>query len=431
MCEPRVVVLDEPTTGLDVITQAAILEELQRVRQVHGISMVYVSHDLAVVAQVAERIAVIYAGRVVEEGPTEQIICHPRHPYTRGLLLSLPDHLKPRALNAMPGVAVGVGDRPPGCSFAARCPFKVGRCEEAMPALIEVGRGHYVRCLRAAEITDPAPAPLSVRSLDAKTAVPLLAVDSLVAEHRTRSGSVIAARDVSFELARGECVGLVGESGSGKTTIARAIAGLHPISGGTITLDGEPLAGLAKRRSLVQRQRIQIIFQNPTDALNPRQTVQKAVARPAQLLRKLKSTEALAEVDRLLELVRLPKRVAHRYPTELSGGERQRIGIARALAARPDLIVCDEITSALDVSVQAAVLELLSDLRENLGLSLLFITHDLGVVATVAERTLVLDDGVICEAGSTATILGHPANAYTQRLLEAAPSMSHALAAWV
>jgi peptide/nickel transport system ATP-binding protein len=429
VCGPPVVVLDEPTTGLDVITQATILSELQRVRSEQGVAMVYVSHDLAVVAGIADRIAVFYAGRIVEEGPTEQIICHPRHPYTRGLLLSLPDHLKPRVLTAMPGVSVGVGGRPRGCSFAARCPVKISRCEEAMPDLLPVGEGHSARCIRAAEVKDPEAAPLPERPLR-DTTHPLLAVKSLVAEHRGRSGSVIAAQDISFELARGECVGLVGESGSGKTTIARAIAGLHPISGGTILLDGEPLPSLAAKRSPAQRQRVQMIFQNPADALNPRHTVQTTIARPAQLLRKLGSAEALKEVDGLLDLVRLPKRTAHRYPTELSGGERQRVGIARALAAHPDVIICDEITSALDVSVQAAVLKLLGELRSDLGLSLLFITHDLGVVATIADRTLVLDRGLICEAGSTATVLDKAVNGYTQRLLEAAPSISHAMAGW-
>lgn len=430
VCGASIVVLDEATTGLDVINQATILDELQRVRKKHGISMVCVSHDLAVVAQVADRIAVIYAGRVVEEGPAEHIICHPRHPYTLGLLLSLPDHLKPRALSAMPGVAVSVGDRPYGCSFAARCPFKIDECADAVPDLVELAGGHYARCLRPVAVTKPEPAAVAPCELHASTANPLLTVRSLVVQHRTSVGPVIAARGISFQIARGECVGLVGESGSGKTTIARAIAGLHPISGGTMALDGKLLPVLANDRSLAQRRRIQIIFQNPADALNPRHTVESEIARPARLLRKLKSTELITEAHLLLDSVRLPRRIARRYPSELSGGERQRVAIARALAARPDLIICDEITSALDVSVQAAVLEVLGDLRRQLGVSLLFITHDLGVVATVADRMLVLDDGLICEAGNTATVLGRPASAYTQRLLKAAPSIYHAVARW-
>jgi peptide/nickel transport system ATP-binding protein len=238
---------------------------------------------------------------------------------------------------------------------------------------------------------------------------------------------VVAAEDVSFTLSRGTCVALVGESGSGKTTIARSVAGLHPIESGSITLDGEVL-GTAQRRTRDQRRRLQMIFQNPADALNPRQTVATAIGRPAQLLRALGRTETKAEVDRLLDTVRMPRQLATRYPAELSGGEAQRVGIARALAADPDVIVCDEITSSLDVSIQAAVLTLLNDLRRDLGLALLFITHDLGVVATVADEVIVLESGTVRERGATETILEQPRDPYTRRLLESAPSISHSAA---
>jgi peptide/nickel transport system ATP-binding protein len=238
---------------------------------------------------------------------------------------------------------------------------------------------------------------------------------------------VIAAEQVDFEINRGECVALVGESGSGKTTIARVIAGLHAPSGGEILLGEERLAPEARRRTVRQRQRIQIIFQNPTDALNPRHTVRSAVARPAQVLRGLSRHDAGVEAERLLSLVRLPRQLSDRYPAELSGGERQRVGIARALAAGPEVIVCDEITSALDVSVQAAVLNLIAELRETLGLSVLLITHDLGVVSTIADRILVLERGLIVETGETSSVLAHPQHTYTKSLLEAAPSLSAAL----
>jgi peptide/nickel transport system ATP-binding protein len=222
----------------------------------------------------------------------------------------------------------------------------------------------------------------------------------------------------------------VGESGSGKTTIARTIAGLHPVGGGTVLLHVERLPALAQRRSRVQRRTIQMVFQNPSDALNSRQTIGQAISRPARLLRGLNRPETEAEVDRLLGLVRLPPAAASRFPFELSGGEKQRVGIARALAADPSVIVCDEITSALDVSVQAAVLELLSELREDFGLSLLFITHDLGVVANIADQVLVLEKGLVTEQGATSSVLQSPRRPYTQRLLEAAPSVSHALSLW-
>jgi peptide/nickel transport system ATP-binding protein len=263
-------------------------------------------------------------------------------------------------------------------------------------------------------------------STPAAGATPLLQVDGLGAEHRSHdAGAVVAAHDVSFTLPRGGCTALVGESGSGKTTIARCIAGLHRPSAGTILLDGAPLAPVARDRDRDQRRRVQIVFQNPYDSLNPRQRVGDEIARPARILRGLRGSPARAEVASLLERVRLPVRAAERFPSELSGGERQRVAIARALAAQPELLVCDEITSALDVSVQAAVLELLLELRRELSLAVLFISHDLGVVASVADTLLVLDRGVVCEQGTVASVLAAPAHPYTRRLLDAAPRLPH------
>ena len=256
----------------------------------------------------------------------------------------------------------------------------------------------------------------------------MLTVTGLCAEHRGRHSTVVAAQNVTFTLGRGECVGLVGESGSGKTTIARTIAGLHPVAGGEITLGDERLASIARHRTRQQRQRVQIIFQNPSDALNPKQTIKSIIARPARLLRGLSGPAAATETERLLELVRLPRGLGDRYAAELSGGERQRVGIARALAAEPDVVICDEITSALDVSVQAAVLALLQQLREELGLAVLFITHDLGVISTIADQVLVLERGHVVERGPTARVLTRPQHAYTRSLLGAAPSISEALA---
>jgi peptide/nickel transport system ATP-binding protein len=423
VCEPKVVVLDEPTTGLDVVTQARILEEIDRLRRERGVAVVYVSHDLAVVASIADRIAVMYAGRIVEEGPTALLLTQPRHPYTRGLLASVPDLGQPRAIQSIPGVAVGVGERPDGCAFAPRCLQRSDdRALREMPPLTDVGGGHRVRCFEWARTP-----PLVVPELTAPPSVerdtPLLLVENLRAEHGGRLDMVVAARDVSFAVAVGECLALVGESGSGKTTIARCVAGLHPPAEGRVLLDGIPLAARAARRPREARRRIQIVFQNPNDSLNPRHRVGDAIARPAHVLRGLPAREAQAEVARLLERVRLPARLGDRYPGELSGGERQRVAIARALAAEPDLIVCDEITSALDVSVQAAVLELLAELRAELRLALLFITHDLGVVASVADRLLVLENGVVCDEGPVGTLLHEPEHEYTRRLVAAAPRL--------
>jgi peptide/nickel transport system ATP-binding protein len=248
-------------------------------------------------------------------------------------------------------------------------------------------------------------------------------VESLTAVHEGRGTRVVAASDVSFTLSRGECLALVGESGSGKTTIARCIAGLHERSGGNVTLAGELLAPRAKARPRQLRRRCQIVFQNPYESLNPRRRVREEIARPARILRDLSAGEASAEAVRLLDRVRLPSRVAAKFPSELSGGERQRVAIARALAADPEVLICDEVTSALDVSVQAAVIELLIELREELGLAMLFITHNLAVVASIADRIVVLENGEICEEGPVARVYASPSHPYTRQLLDSAPRL--------
>jgi peptide/nickel transport system ATP-binding protein len=423
VCEPPVVVLDEPTTGLDVVTQARVLDEIERLRRERQLAMVYISHDLAVVAQVADWIAVLYAGRIVEEGPTDVVLARPRHPYTRGLVASIPDHRQPRRLQSMPGVAVGVGERPPGCAFAPRCPQRVERCVAELPQLERIAAESSVRCFEwtsTPPLEHERPAAAGSRLV---SDAPLLRVEELHAEYRGRRERTVAASAVSFSVDQGACVALVGESGSGKTTIARCVVGLHEPASGRILLDGSPLAGRAGKRTTEARRRIQIVFQNPYESLNPRRRVGDEIARPARVLRGLSRTDAETEVERLLERVRLPKRLARRFPAELSGGERQRVAIARALAARPDLIVCDEVTSALDVSVQAAVLELLAELRAELGLSLLFISHDLGVVASIADWVLVLERGVVQEEGPIDQVLTAPQHEYTRRLLESAPAL--------
>ncbi len=442
-CDPAVVVLDEPTTGLDVVTQDRILRELVRLRDERGVAMLYITHDLAVVGQVATRIAVMYAGRIVEQGSAEQILSAPRHPYTRGLVASTPDHLRPRQLTAMAGIAVGVGERPPGCAFAPRCPQRVDRCDAELPGLDEVVPGQFVRCFEwaatpavdwsqqwPAGTTPLARAQAGLAAVGNGPGRAVLEVEGLCAEYRGHAARNQVVSDVSFAVRAGACVALVGESGSGKTTIARAIAGLHPPSAGRIVVDGKPLPGRARDRSAEQRRKIAIVFQNPAEALNPRHTVLSSVARPARILRGLDQAAAEAEARRLLTAVRLPSRIAGRYPAELSGGERQRVAVARALVGQPEVLVCDEVTSSLDVSVQAVVLELLADLRRQFGISMVFITHDLGVVATVAERVLILNAGAICEEGSTDQVLNSPGHEYTRRLLAAAPSLSSTISGW-
>lgn len=419
VCSPPVVVMDEPTTGLDVVTQSRVLAEIDRLRRESHLAVVYVSHDIVVVGAIADRIAVMYAGRIVEEGPTAAVLQYPRHPYTHGLGASVPDHSSPRRLRGIPGVAVGVGERPEGCAFAPRCTQRVGMCEVTMPELDDVRPAHRVRCFEWRQTPELVLPLAETEAMSARIDVPLLEVETLSAVHKAREGDVVAARDVSFSVAAGRCVAIVGESGSGKTTIARCVAGLHKPSGGRILVGGVPLAAQAKDRSRVDRRRIQIVFQNPFDSLNPRHQVSDSVARPARVLRNLSRGEAEREVGELLELVRLPARLARRYPGELSGGERQRVAIARALAAKPDILICDEITSALDVSVQAAVLELLTNLRGQLDLAMLFISHDLGVVASIADRVLVLERGIVREEGSAMDVLTRPTDDYTRTLVAA------------
>lgn len=420
-CRPPVVVLDEPTTGLDVVTQSYLLGEIAKMRQETGMAIVYVTHDLAVVSSIADRVAVMYAGRIVEEAPTEEILRWPRHPYTVGLIASVPDHVTARQLRGIPGIALGVGDHPQGCAFAPRCLLRVPACEAAMPALEEVGARHVVRCIEWRRT--PAVA-FEFRSSGIRQEEDrVLSVENLHAIHRGRGGNVAAAAGVSFAIHRRECLALVGESGSGKTTIARCIVGLHEPAAGVVKLDGVPVAGWARHRPREARRRLQIVFQNPYESLNPRHRIRDAIAAPSEFLRGISHQEARHDALQLLERVRLPAALAERYPSELSGGERQRVAIARALAARPHVLVCDEITSALDVSVQAAVLDLLAELQAEFGLALLFITHNLGVVASVADRVAVLENGLICEEGPTQRLLQAPEHPYTQKLIDAAPAL--------
>ncbi len=423
VCGAKLVVLDEPTTGLDVVTQARILNEIQRLRSEQNVAIVYVSHDLAVVSSIADRVAVMYAGRIVEEGPTAELVARPRHPYTRGLLSSVPDPVRPRRIQSIPGVSVGVGDRPPGCAFAPRCLQRTEpRALMEAPPFEQIDTHHRVRCFEWHRTPSLEwEAPLITKS--SAPGVDLLEVDSLTAGYGSRLAPLEAVRNVSFSVAPGECLAIVGESGSGKSTLARCIVGLHPQRAGRVLLEGAVLAPGAARRTREARRRIQIVFQNPNESLNPRHRVGNAIARPASILRKLSAQDADEEAARLLGMVRLSLGLRDRFPGELSGGERQRVAIARALSAKPDLIICDEITSALDVSVQAAVLELLSELRAELGLALVFITHDLGVVASIADRMLVLESGAIREQGGVAAVLSDPQDDYTRRLVAAAPRL--------
>lgn len=423
---PDIVILDEPTTGLDVTTQAQVLKLIREVQETSGAAFLYVTHDLAVVSTIADRVAVIYGGYVVEKAPQTGVFSFPRHPYTRRLLASIPRlEGERRRLLGTPGAPPGPGTHPRGCVFAPRCEFRVEGCS-APQSLRLVEPDHEVRCHRAEELfqlAPPTPA-LSLTALggDDHRVEPLLQVRDLTAEYRQLRTSEVAVKGVSFHVDPGACVALVGESGSGKTTIARSIAGLHTRWTGRIVFEGIDLDSRAQKRTDTQRRHLQLVFQNPDRSLNPRHSVERIISRPIHQLGLASKAEARDRAREMLQAVRLPDRYAHRYPADLSGGERQRVAIARALAAEPKLIICDEITSALDVSVQAALLTLLEDLRSSLNLSLLFISHDLAVVRHVADKVVVIRHGEILESGAAESIMRSPTDPYTEELLAATPS---------
>jgi peptide/nickel transport system ATP-binding protein len=422
---PHVIVCDEPTTGLDVTTQARVLETVRELCRGHQVAALYVSHDLAVVAELADRVVVMYGGRIVESGPREQLFSAPRHPYTRRLLLAVPDIAGKRAVLGIPGHAALPGSRPDGCSFHPRCFMATDICRSSFPPLTELGDDHAVRCHNHAADVAAVPDGASVGQAAARTAGAdvVLAVRGLDAHH----GVAHTLFGIDLAVHRNECVALVGESGSGKTTLARCVAGLHAEYTGEVVLDDRALPEAARKRSDADRKAIQYVFQNPFASLNPRRTVRQTIARQLQLFFPGGKREIGARVEACLERVALSAAAADRYPDQLSGGERQRVAIARALAAEPAVLVCDEVTSALDVSVQAAIIELLGRLRDEMGLSLLFITHDLALIRTIADRVTVMTGGRIVEQGPVEQIFGAPTAEYTRRLLANTPSIEVAL----
>jgi peptide/nickel transport system ATP-binding protein len=422
-CRPHVIVCDEPTTGLDVTTQARVLETIRDLCRTHQVAALYVSHDLAVVAELADRVAVMYAGRIVESGTRDQLFSAPRHPYTQRLLRAVPDLAGKRAVVGIPGRAPLPGHRPTGCFFEPRCPLAEERCAEAFPPVSDLGSGHAVRCYRAADTAKASASNGAAASPAIDVGEAVLAVRDLNAKY----GSKPILFDIQLDVGRHECVALVGESGSGKTTLARCVAGLHKDYTGEVSLAGAVLAPFARRRTTDARRQIQYVFQNPYASLNPRRTVGQTIARQLQLFFPGARREVGARVVECLDRVALSPDAINRFPDQLSGGERQRVAIARALAAEPAVLVCDEVTSALDVSVQAAIIDLLRDLRGQIGLSILFITHNLALIRTIADRVCVMTGGRIVETGTTAGVFESPSAEYTRQLLANTPSIEAAL----
>ena len=409
--EPDMLLLDEPTTALDVTVEAGILDLLMRLRERRGVSLLLVSHNLGIVDRLCDTATVLYAGRVVETGTVAEVLRAPRHPYSRGLLAAVPRRDQAGPLAPIPGGLPDMTAPDPGCNFRPRCPFAATGCEQ--PQLL-IGVPHPARCHRADAVADELwPAPPAVLARPASHGE-LVRAEGLC----KRFGPVQAVNNASLAIAPGEILGVVGESGCGKSTLGRLMLRLLAADAGTLDFDG---TAVPDEPPIAFRRRAQIVFQNPDTALNPRQTVGAILTRPLQHFGLARGADAGREVARLLELVRLPASYAARFPHQLSGGEKQRVGIARALASRPDFIICDEAVSALDVSVQAAVLNLLAELRRDLGLTLLFISHDIGVIGHISDRVAVLYGGTVMELGSADAVLSPPFHPYTEALLSAVP----------
>ncbi|HUA69700.1 MAG TPA: ABC transporter ATP-binding protein [Solirubrobacteraceae bacterium] len=431
--EPALLILDEPTTALDATVEAEVLDLISALRTEFGTSFLFISHNLGVIAKMCDRVGVLYAGELVEEGPAREVFNSPRHPYTVGLLRCIPrrDTLKAhRSLDTIPGSLPAPGAVTSGCIFADRCGLVEDRCRTEAPPLYEVdGRpGRRSRCHfheRAQALPRVVPPEREAVPGDRPDTGGVLINAADVSKTFHMEGETIYGLvDVSVELRAGETLGLVGESGSGKTTLARALLGLTaPDKGSEITLDGEALAETAGKRTREQEKALQIVFQNPDSALNRRHSVQRLISRALSRLGGYRGEALMARLKKLISDVRLSERHLSMRPAQLSGGLKQRVAIARAFAGDPRIVVCDEPTSALDVSVQAAILNLLTDLQQREDVSYLFISHDLGVVRYLADRIAVLYLGRIMEIGPADQVFNPPHHPYTEALLSAVPTL--------
>jgi peptide/nickel transport system ATP-binding protein len=431
--EPALLILDEPTTALDATVEAEILDLVASLREEFHTGLLFISHNLAVIARMCDRVGVMYAGELVEEGAAQEVFENPRHPYTVGLLRCIPrrgqrkDHGR---LDTIPGFLPSPGEVPVGCIFAKRCALADERCFAEAPPMYEVSATRHSRCHyheRAPALPRATPADVRLPEPDA-AAAPVISLRGVSKTFAVRGERVHALTGVDLDLRRGETLGLVGESGSGKTTLARVLLGLTaPDEGSTVELEGKGLASYAPRRSRDQLRAMQIVFQNPDSALNRRHSVRYLIGRA---LTKLAGVSGQKREDALLDVVhsvRMERRHLGLRPGQLSGGLKQRVAIARAYAGNPRVLVCDEPTSALDVSVQAAILNLLAELQGREHVTYLFISHDLGVVRYLADRIAVLYLGRVMEYGPAETVFSGPHHPYTEALLSAVPSLDGAM----
>ena len=439
-CNPKLLIADEPTTALDVTIQAQILELMKDLSRRLGIALVIITHNLGIVARYADRVNVMYAARIVEQGSADHVFLEPAHPYAIGLMRSIPRLDVPRGikLETIEGLPPDLRNPPQGCRFAPRCPYRIEACTQTDPALVTIAPDHASACIRAKEIIAGALVPPQ-KTQDAGVAAsaqngsePLLIVDHLKKYFTVKAAgagflssataTVKAVDDVSLYVEPGETLGLVGESGCGKTTVGRAVLKLDEATDGAIRFGGADITHASHADMRGVRRKIQVIFQDPYSSLNPRMTVGQIIGEPMRVYKLVDGKkQEHARVEELLTQVGLFPYMAERYPHELSGGQRQRVGIARALALEPTFIVCDEPVSALDVSIQGQIINLLEDLQARLGLSYLFIAHDLAVVRHISDRVAVMYLGRIVELADRDALYAAPQHPYTKALLDAAP----------
>ena len=440
-CNPKLIIADEPTTALDVTIQAQILELMKDLSRRLNIALIIITHNLGVVARYADRVNVMYAAHIIEHGTADDIFLRPLHPYTIGLMRSVPRLDLPRGvkLETIEGLPPDLRSPPPGCRFAPRCPYRIDACATTDVILRDIAPGHGTACIRADEIVagalvQPVPPAKPVVPAAVKEAAgePILMVEGMrkyfevplsgTGVFSSKVATVKAVDDVSFTIAPGETLGLVGESGCGKTTVGRTVLKLEEPTEGTIRFTGVDITHRTSKQMRELRRGIQVIFQDPYSSLNPRMTVGQIIGEPLHVYKLVKDKKAEEErVAALLQQVGLFDYMAERYPHQLSGGQRQRVGIARALALEPRFIVCDEPVSALDVSIQGQIINLLEGLQERLNLSYLFIAHDLAVVRHISDRVAVMYLGRIAEVADRDELYADPKHPYTKALLDAAP----------
>jgi peptide/nickel transport system ATP-binding protein len=439
---PALLIMDEPTTALDVTVEVAVLDLVADLRREYDTAIMFISHNLGVVARVCDRVAVMYAGEIVELASVEEIFAHPQHPYTQGLIRCVPRLGRSKSssvLYPIRGRVPSPSNLPPGCVFEPRCDYAREACSQQKIEFREIYKGHRARCLFSEEI-DPAQwqpsedlAPVAQPHEADSSEQPILTVEGLKTYYRHADSSplsliglgkkeyVKAVDDVSFQVPRGLTLGVVGESGCGKSTLIKTIIGLEDMTGGEVEFMGFDLKGQVNSRDTATIRELQMVFQNPNATMNPSYSIGKQLERPLRRFKIVPRKQVRDEVIRLLRAVKLDEHYYNRLPNQLSGGEKQRVGIARAFAGRPDLVLCDEPVSALDVSVQAAVLNLLSEIQQEFGTTMLFIAHDLSVVRFFSDYIAVMYLGEVVEFGPAEAIYAPPYHPYTESLLAAVP----------